>query len=81
MNDWDACVSEGRAYVRLAEAAGVLLAQPGAAGGEVALLRAVRQLAGSRLRKLITELPPAVFAQVLAASDRLMEPVNDVSKN
>jgi hypothetical protein len=58
-----------------------MLLVPGGPDTDVALLRAARQFAVKRLRTLVTELPPDVFAQILVASDKVMAPVGDISMN
>ena len=80
MTNLPPAVVRGRAYVRLSEAANVLLAGDLPAD-EAALLGHVRRLATDRLRALVAELPPEMFAQILAASDKLVARAGDVSKN
>jgi hypothetical protein len=71
---------EGRAYVRLIEAADVLLAGEGD-DAERTLLHKMRQTYTSKLRELIGKLPPEATAEILAASDKIIGPVGDVSRN
>lgn len=78
--DREQAITQGRAYVRLIEAADVLLAS-GKESGDMATLRAARRVCAERLRALVATLPPEVTAQIMAASERLAGPVGDIGKN
>jgi hypothetical protein len=77
-------IAASRAYVRLIEAADVL---PGyrPAWTEALLSRRLRGLARAlyrhRLRSLVAALPAEVSAEILAASEKIEGPVQEVGKN
>lgn len=77
MND---LISQGRAYVRLIEAAGLLL-DGELDDAERVLLEQVRRVYTAKLRALVVAQPPAVTAQVLAASERINAPAQEFLKN
>jgi hypothetical protein len=63
-------ITTGRAYVRLVEAADVLLdRQP--VWTERLLLRFVRALYSHRLRELVAVLPSDIMGEILAASEKM----------
>jgi len=74
-------ITQGRAMVRLIEAADVLLANSGS-WRETLLLKATRGLYRHRLRGLVAALPPQISAEILAASENIGGgPVQDPSRN
>jgi hypothetical protein len=73
-------IVKGRAYVRLVEAADVLLAG-GVEDAERVLLEQVRQVSKLKLRAMIVSVAPKEMAQVLAASDKINAPVSEFLKN
>jgi hypothetical protein len=70
----------GRAYVRLIEAADVLLETKLDQQGMIDL-QAAREFAKRMLRELVEEVEPAVTAEIMAASERMVGTVQDVSNN
>ena len=70
----------GRAYVRIIEAADVLLdRQP--VWTERLLLRLVRALYSHRLRGLVAVLPADIMGEILAASEKIAGPVRGFGEN
>ena len=70
----------GRAYVRMVEAADVLLdRQP--VWTERLLLRLVRTLYSHRLRGLVAVLPADIMGEILAASEKIAGPVREPTQN
>jgi hypothetical protein len=69
----------GRAYVRIVEAADVLLDRHPA--WTERLLRLGRTLYTHRLRGLVAVLPSDIMGEILAASETIIAPVRDVSVN
>ena len=70
----------GRAYVRLVEAADLLLdRQP--VWTERLLLRLVRALYSHRLRGLVAVLPADLMGEILAASEKIAGPVREPTQN
>ena len=70
----------GRAYVRIVEAADVLLDyRP--VWTERLLLRLVRALYSHRLRELVAVLPSDIMGEILAASDKMSGVVQGFSSN
>ena len=65
--------------VRLIETIDVLVT--GADEREAIELRAVQARYRQRLRQLVADLPPAVSAQILLASDQIQGPGGDVTLN
>lgn len=73
-------VSVGRCYVRLIDAADILLPyEP--AWTERFLLRLVRRLYTHRLREMVATLPADVTAEILSASERMTGPVRGFTTN
>lgn len=70
----------GRAYVRMIEAADVLLSQ-NPAWTERVLLRLVRALCSRRLRSLVAVLPSDITGEILAASEKMTGPVRGFADN
>jgi hypothetical protein len=66
--------------VQIIEASNVLLENSGGRF-ETWLLKAVRGLYQHRLRESIAILPPAVTAEILAASQKILGPMGDISAN
>ncbi len=79
-HDRQVTVAQGRACVRLIEAAEALLAGEFEPESRYTLQQA-RQACVAQLRSLVADLPPHVTAQILVASERLIGPAGDVSKN
>ncbi len=73
-------VSTGRAYVRIIEAADLLLSRK-PIWTERILLHLVRDLYSQRLRGLVAALPPDLSGEILVASEGMVGPVRDVSRN
>lgn len=73
-------IARGRAYVRLIEAADMLLTEE-IEEAERTLLRRVRRTYTHKLRELVAELPPEVTAEILAASERIGGSIQSFSKN
>lgn len=73
-------IIQGRAYVRLIEAARTLLElQPDSP--DAALLHQVQATYKTRLRELVAMQPAHIVAEVLAASERIRGPVGDILSN
>lgn len=70
----------GRAYVRMIEAADVLLADRPAWTDRL-LLRLVRALYSRRLRELVAVLPTDITGEILAASEKMTGVVRGFSGN
>ena len=77
--DYEEIIQQGRAMVRLIEAANILL--PEAGQREADLLRDLKIQYQKRLRKIIADLPPDISAQILVASDHISGPVSDTTLN
>ncbi len=78
--DEQAVTTQGRACVRLIEAADVLLS------GELEpdskrTLEQARQVCVVKLRSLVAALPPRVTAQILAASEKVIGLAGEISQN
>lgn len=73
-------VVQGRACIRLIEAADVLLDSELAPDERAALVRA-RQQCVRRLRGLVARLPAGLTAQILAASEKVVGPGQDATQN
>jgi hypothetical protein len=73
-------VTAGRAYVRLIEAADVLLGRH-PAWTERLLLRMVRTLYSHRLRELVAVLPSDFTADILVASEKMLGVVRGFAQN
>ena len=73
-------ITTGRAYVRIVEAADLLLDR-NPVWTERALLRLVRALYSHRLCGLVAVLPSDIMGEILAASATIVAPVRDVSVN
>ena len=73
-------ITEGRAYVRIVEAADVLLDHR-PTWTERLLLRLVRALYTHRLRELVAGLPSDLTAEILAASERMTGAVRGFTPN
>ena len=73
-------ITQGRAYVRLIEAADVLLAGD-LDEAERVLLEQVCQAYKSKLRALVGSQPPAVTAQILASSENIKGPAGEFGMN
>jgi len=73
-------IAQGRAYVRLIEAADVLLAGE-MEEAEDTLLHQVRQIFTGKLRELVATLPPEITAEILAASEKIKGPTKGFSPN
>jgi len=70
----------GRACIRLIEAADVLLA--GMLDQQNMIdLQAAREFAKRQLREIVANVEPAVTAEIMAASEKVLGPVQDVGKN
>ena len=70
----------GRAYVRIVEAADVLLDHR-PVWTERLLLRMVRALYSHRLREMVGALPADISAEIFAASDKMSGVVQGFSSN
>ena len=70
----------GRVYLRLVEAANILLAHR-PVWTEWLLLRLVRVLYSRRLRRLVAVLLSDLTAEILAASERMAGPMGRVTQN
>jgi len=70
----------GRAYVRLIEAADLILASP-LEQADMIDLQAAREFAKRRLREIVADAEPAVTAQIMAASEKVLGPVQEVGRN
>ena len=79
MADYEESIKQGRAMVRLIEAANILL--PDAGQREADSLRDLTIRYQKRLRKMIAELPTEVSAQILAASEHINGPIGDMTLN
>jgi hypothetical protein len=75
-----ALVVRGRAMVRMIEDAEVLLTGATTANERVTYGLA-RDLARQALRELVRDLEPAITAQILVASERILGTVKDVQLN
>jgi hypothetical protein len=73
-------ITAGRAYVRLVEAADVLLGRH-PAWTERLLLRLVPALYSRRLRELVAVLPADIMGEILAASEKMTGPVRGFTEN
>jgi hypothetical protein len=73
-------VVQGRACIRLIEAADALLGSELTPEERAALVQA-RQQCVRRLRGLVARLPPGLTAQILAASDKVVGPSQGASQN
>jgi len=73
-------IALGRACVRLIEAADVLLAGQ-RDQQDMIDLRAAREFAKRKLREIVVNAEPAVTAEIMAASENVLGPVQDVGKN
>lgn len=80
MNEAESIIKQGKAYVRLIEAADVLLADD-LDEAERVLLEQVRQVYKTKLRALVGSQPPALTAQILAASENIKGPAGEFGKN
>ena len=80
MDEAETIIKQGRAYVRLIEAAEMLLAGD-LDEAERVLLEQVRRVYKSILFALAGSQPPAVTAQILAASDNINTPAGEFGKN
>jgi hypothetical protein len=80
MNEAETIIKQGRAFVRLIEAAEVLLTGD-LDEAERVLLEHVRQVYKSRLRALVGAQPPAETAQILAVSENINAPVGEFGLN
>ena len=80
MSKLENTIVQGRAYVRLIEAADVLLAGD-LDKAERVLLEQVRQASKQKLRALIGSLPPALTAQILAISENIKAPTGEFGQN
>ncbi len=80
MSDYDNTIRQGRACVRLIEAADVLIAD---SPGEIdtTVLRQARELCVAQLRALVRTLPSHVSAQILAASEKIDGPTGEIGQN
>ena len=78
-DQYTATIQQGRAVVRLIEAIGVLLLV--AAEPEAGELRVLQQRYRQRLRAWVAELPPAISAQILIASEQIHGPGGEVTLN
>ena len=76
---YNATILQGRAIVRLIEAIDVLVTA--AAEQEVKELRAIQTRYRQRLRQLVADLPSAVSAQILIASDNIHGPTGEMTLN
>ena len=76
---FDAPIQQGRAAVRLIEAIDVLLLD--AAEPEASELRVLQKRYRQRLRAWVAELPPAIGAQILIASEQIHGPAGEVTLN
>jgi spermidine synthase len=72
-------IQQGRAVVRLIEAIDVLLLD--VAEPEASELRVLQQRYRQRLRAWVAELPPAISAQILIASEQIHGPAGEVTLN
>ncbi len=73
-------ITEGRACVRIIEAADLLLSR-NPVWTEKLLLRLVRSLYTHRLRGLVAALPAEITSEILAASEKALGPVRGFSNN
>ena len=72
----------GRAYVRLIEAADVLLAAKlDPLREDMIDLQAAREFAKRKLREIVEDAEPAVTAEIMAASMKALGTVQDLGKN
>ena len=79
MADYEESIKQGRAMVRIIEAATMLL--PTADHQEACYLRDLQVWYRQRLRRLVAELPTEVSAQILAASEHINGPIGDTTLN
>lgn len=75
-----AAIRLGRACVRLIEAADVLLATP-LDQQDMIDLQAAKEYAKRRLRQIVGDAEPALTAQIMAASEKVLGTVQDVGNN
>ncbi len=73
-------ITAGRAALRLAESADIMLSYD-PAWTERLLLRMVRSLYCSRLERLLLLLPPDMKAEILIASEKTEGPVQEFGQN
>ena len=78
-DQYTATIQQGRAVVRLIEAIDVLLLV--AAEPEASELRVLQPRYRQRLRAWVAELPPAISAQILIASEQIHGPAGEVTLN
>lgn len=79
--EMDDVITQGRACVRLVEAAEALLIGAGLSVVEAKVVRRARDLARTRLRQMLADLPATTTAQILMASDRHLGPSREVNLN
>jgi hypothetical protein len=79
-SDYAGPVRAGRAYVRLIEAAAVLIEWEEDERSRRRLAM-VRHRCQEALRQLVATLPTHVTAQILAASEKALGTIKDVTKN
>ena len=76
----DPTLARGRAFVRLIEAADLLLSTETDLE-DLALLRRARLMASDRLHTLVADAPPAIAAQLLAARNDPAAPDEEIELN
>jgi len=73
-------MGRGRAYARLIEAAEFLISDMTDPVSAETLRQAMR-ISKEKLRLLVANLPPEVMAQILAASEKIVGTIREVSHN